>query len=281
MSKSSKLVQVPLREYWSFNRAYFLRDLLKSMNCPVLKEGPSSLCLLINTVTSLSPSHRHFLNTIINEPHLNISSSLRWQPVLLAPGLSPLPPGSGSGHGLVRPSNTALLSIKIQKNWALVCYSALIYLLTSLWTPRVCTFIGIEGQVDEVSGNIYPVVPFTEAPTCPRLHPHLGSSGPVKQKHREWDMGREWKEGFSWWAHRSHHLWVYCICTSFHWWLREMFWAVRFKEAPGFSPSLLSAEFTISMAYYKAKWICKSNGGWLVLFFSQPVYCHCGLINRT
>lgn len=42
---------------------------------------------------------------------------------------------------------------------------------------------------------IYPgvLVSFTEAPTCPRLHPHLCSSGPVKHKHREsgiWD-GKE------------------------------------------------------------------------------------------
>lgn len=37
------------------------------------------------------------------------------------------------------------------------------------------------------------LVSFTEAPTCPRLHPHLCSSGPVKHKHREsgiWD-GKE------------------------------------------------------------------------------------------
>lgn len=39
--------------------------------------------------------------------------------------------------------------------------------------------------MDEDSRIIYLVVSFAEAPTCPRLHPHLGSSGPVKHKHRE------------------------------------------------------------------------------------------------
>lgn len=36
--------------------------------------------------------------------------------------------------------------------------------------------------MDQVLGIISPVVSLTEA--CPRLHPHLGSSGPVKHKHR-------------------------------------------------------------------------------------------------
>lgn len=39
--------------------------------------------------------------------------------------------------------------------------------------------------MDEVFRIIYPVVSFTEAPTCPHHHPHLGSSGPVKHKHGE------------------------------------------------------------------------------------------------
>lgn len=157
------------------------------MAFPFLKEGPSSLCLLINPITPLPPSHRHFFNTIINEPHLNISSSVRWQPVLLVPGSSPLPLGSGSGHGLVRPSNTALLSIKIQRVGLQPATPPSFTFLTPLWTPRICIFIGSGGQVDEVLRIIYPrvLVSFTEASTCPRLHPHLGSSGPVKHKHRE------------------------------------------------------------------------------------------------
>ena len=39
--------------------------------------------------------------------------------------------------------------------------------------------------MDEVLWKFYPVVSFAEGPTCPPIHPHLGSSGPVKHKHRE------------------------------------------------------------------------------------------------
>lgn len=92
--------------------------------------------------------------------------------------------GLGADTDLVRPSNTALLSIKIQRMGLSPATPPSFTFLTSLWTPRVCTFIGVGGQVDEVFGIVYPVVSLAEAPTCPCLHPHLGSSGPVKHKHR-------------------------------------------------------------------------------------------------
>lgn len=45
--------------------------------------------------------------------------------------------------------------------------------------------------MDKVFGIIYPDVVFPDAPTCPHLHPHLGSSGPVKQNPWErWIMDR-------------------------------------------------------------------------------------------
>lgn len=51
--------------------------------------------------------------------------------------------------------------------------------------------------MDEVFRIIYPrvLVVLTEAPTCPRLHPHLGSSGPVKHKQGE-------SVGIRWWGGR-------------------------------------------------------------------------------
>lgn len=188
--------------------------------------------------------------------------------------------GLGADTDLVRPSNTALLSIKIQRMGLSPATPPSFTFLTSLWTPRVCTFIGGGGQVDEVFGIIYPVVSLAEAPTCPRLHPHLGSSGPVKHKHRlSWIWEGNERRGDFWWTHRSHHLWACSISTNFRWWLKELLQAVRFKEAPGFSLSLLSAEFTIRMADSKAKWICQSNGGSYALL--QAVYRHWGLINRN
>lgn len=109
---------------------------------------------------------------------------------MLVPSSSPLPLGSGSGHGLVRPSNTVLPSIKIQRMGLSPATPPSFTFLTSLWTPRICIFIGSGGQVDEFFRIIYPRVPvsLTEAPTCPCLHPHLGSSRPVKLKHRERGM---------------------------------------------------------------------------------------------
>lgn len=114
--------------------------------------------------------------------------------------------GLGADTDLVRPSNTALLSIKIQRMGLSPATPPSFTFLTSLWTPRVCTFIGGGGQVDEVFGIIYPVVSLAEAPTCPRLHPHLGSSGPVKHKHRlSWIWEGNERRGDFWWTHRSQH----------------------------------------------------------------------------
>lgn len=46
--------------------------------------------------------------------------------------------------------------------------------------------------MDKGFGIIYPDVLFPDAPACPHLHPHLGSSGPVKQEPlEEMNTGRE------------------------------------------------------------------------------------------
>lgn len=99
--------------------------------------------------------------------------------------------GSASGHGLARPSNTELPPIKIQRTGPGSTAPPSVTFLTSSWTWRVCTFIGGGGQTDKVFGVLYPDVLFPDAPTRPHLHPHLGSSGPVKQNlWQRWIMDR-------------------------------------------------------------------------------------------
>lgn len=48
----------------------------------------------------------------------------------------------------------------------------------------------------KVFGIIYPDGSFPDAPTCPHPHPHLGSSGPVKQNlWKRWILDRNERRG--------------------------------------------------------------------------------------
>lgn len=145
--------------------------------------------------------------------------------------------GSASGHGLARPSSTGLPPIKIQRTGPGSTALPSFTFLTSSWTPRVCTFIGGGGQMDKVFGIIYPDVLFPDTPACPHLHPHLGSSGPVKQ-----NLCKRWILGGN--ERRSTpdeptdlittSTGVYCISAWFQRWLKETLKAACFKGAPGF-----------------------------------------------
>lgn len=125
--------------------------------------------------------------------------------------------------------------------------------------PDICAFIGIGGQVDEVFRIISTrvLVSFAESPTCPRLHPLPGSSGPIKHKYRESRMWVKNKWGSL--DELADFITSRCISISFHWWLKKMLQAVCFKEAPGFSLGLPSVEFMTCKADSKAKQICQSN----------------------
>lgn len=209
------------------------------------ENGTSESCLLIHPTTPITVYHPNNL------------SSPSWQPILLVTGLLPSPPGSWSGHGLVRPSIAALMSIKIQRLAFSRETPPSFTFLTPLWTPTVCIFIGNGGQVDEVLWIINLVVSFIEVANLPLLSPLPGQLWACKtQTQAEGDMGRKWKKRYSWWTQRSHRLCVYRISTSFCRWLKEM---LSFKEAPGFSLSLLSEEFTIHMTDSKARESAKAT----------------------
>lgn len=107
-------------------------------------------------------------------------------------GSLPSPPGSWSGHGLVRPSIVALMSIKIQRLGFSRATPPSFTFLTPLWTPRVCIFIGNGGQVDEVLWIINLVVSFIEVANLPLLSPLPGQLWACKtQTQAEGDMGRK------------------------------------------------------------------------------------------
>lgn len=65
--------------------------------------------------------------------------------------------------------------------------------LTPLWTARVCAFIGSGGQTDEVLWSMKPgCLVWRRHTTCPDVHPHPGSSRPVKRQTQATSyMGRE------------------------------------------------------------------------------------------
>lgn len=109
--------------------------------------------------------------------------------------------------------------------------------------------------MDEAFTIIYPrvLVAFTEAPTCPRLHPHPGSSGPVKHKHREsGDMDRK-GEVLLMNSEISSPLSILYLHKLLLMIEEDAQSGMFLKKPQGFSLGLLSAEFTICMADSMAK----------------------------
>lgn len=163
------------------------------------ENGTSESCLLIHPITPPP-------QLIITVYHPNNPSSPSWQPMLLVTGSLPSPPGSWSGHGLIRPPVAALMSIKIQRLGFSRATPPSFTFLTPLWTPRVCIFIGNGGQVDEVLWIINLVVSFIEVANLPLLSPLPGQLWACKTQTQRGDMGRKWKKRYSWWTQRSHRL---------------------------------------------------------------------------
>lgn len=157
-----------------------------------------------------------------------------------------LEPASASGHGLARPSDTLLPPIKIQRTGPGSAAPPSFTPLTSSWTPRVCAFTGSGGHMDKGFGIIYPDVLFPDAPACPHLHPHLGSSGPVKQNlWKRWILDGNKRRGPL--AEPTDLITtsagVYCISARLQWWLKETLKARVLKKPQDFLHSSVSSVY--------------------------------------
>lgn len=76
---------------------------------------------------------------------------------------------------------------------------------------------------------------FTEAPTCPHLHPHMGTSGPVKRKRGILEANERTSTLDEPTDPIATSTGVYCISACFQRWLKGTLKATFLKEAPGFS----------------------------------------------